>query len=338
VAGRATKRASVFVGSSSEGLAIAEHLQVLLDDYAEVTIWNQGVFGLTRSALDNLVRSARESDFAVLVLSKDDQISIRGRLSGAPRDNVIFELGLFIGALGPERTFMVHSRQDPPRVPTDLLGVTAALYNERSDQNIQAALGPAALQLRKAVLQLGPVAILGDSQGASTVQAVHRAADLVSAYAAGLAGVEHKLVDSKRRSRWHGNLLGSLQDHFIERAADAYVAWLRPKGARNRLAVAVSRNLRGAQRHYTFASGEGLAGRVWSTGIPAGHSNASPHPWWVFREGCENTTYICAPVGPPGGSAGVLSVGSDIGFDFASDDVAITSLYASTLLAASDSD
>ena len=43
------KRPSVFIGSSSEGEQIAKTLQVLLDHSCEVTIWSQGVFGLSKT-------------------------------------------------------------------------------------------------------------------------------------------------------------------------------------------------------------------------------------------------------------------------------------------------
>jgi predicted nucleotide-binding protein len=41
---------------------------------------------------------------------------------------VIFELGLFSGGIGRERTFMAHDRTKPLDLPTDLLGVTPATY------------------------------------------------------------------------------------------------------------------------------------------------------------------------------------------------------------------
>lgn len=323
----------MFIGSSSEGLAVAEHLQALLDDHFETTVWNQGVFGLTRTALDDLVRAARASDFAILVLRQDDAVVRRGRRSEVPRDNVIFELGLFIGALGPQRTFIVHSRQEPPAVPTDLLGITAALYNERKDANLLAALGPAALKIRQAASHSKPGRFKSDdATQASVNEAVTVASDLSATLNIGLAGIEHGVVDNARLARWRGNLLTALQLFFAERSSDAYTTWLRPTAAkRPTLKAVASRNLKGEQRHYTFASGEGLAGRSWSTGTAVAHSVWEPHPWWVFREGCENATYLCAPVGEPNGAGGVLAAGSDRGFELAASDLPIMRLYASFL-------
>jgi hypothetical protein len=67
------------------------------------------------------------------------------------RDNVIFELGLFIGALGREHTFMVYNRETPMELPSDLAGVTPATYGSRSDDNLAAALGVVCTQLKRAI-------------------------------------------------------------------------------------------------------------------------------------------------------------------------------------------
>ena len=96
----------VFIGSSSEGKAIAEDLKGLLDDGTiDVKIWSDGVFDASDTAIESLENMVRESDFAILVLTPDDTVKSRGAHAAAPRDNVIFELGLFMGALGRKRVF-----------------------------------------------------------------------------------------------------------------------------------------------------------------------------------------------------------------------------------------
>jgi predicted nucleotide-binding protein len=92
-------RPSLFIGSSTEGSRIAKALQVLLDHACEVTVWNQGVFGLSQGTLESLVNALDEFDFAVLALTADDLVISREQESSAPRDNVLFELGLFMGGL-----------------------------------------------------------------------------------------------------------------------------------------------------------------------------------------------------------------------------------------------
>src|SRR3954449_10080972 len=98
--------ATVFIGSSSEGKRYAEYLQAALDDDCESAVWDQGTFGLSESSLQALVSESQRVDFAVLVLTPDDLTLARGSERPSARDNVILEVGLFVGALGPQRTFI----------------------------------------------------------------------------------------------------------------------------------------------------------------------------------------------------------------------------------------
>ena len=100
-------RPSIFVGSSTEGLRVAQTVQALLDPTVEVEVWSQGVFGLGQGTLESLVLALDRFDFAVLVLTADDLTTSRGIGSPAARDNVLLELGLFVGGLGRDRTFML---------------------------------------------------------------------------------------------------------------------------------------------------------------------------------------------------------------------------------------
>lgn len=141
----------IFIGSSVEGLKIAEFIQLGLEYYAECTVWHQGVFGLSKGTLEELVRAVHGFDHAVLVLTPDDLVHKRGVSRDSPRDNVVFELGLFMGALGRERTYIVYCRDKAIDLPTDLAGVTAASYAERGDGNLQAALGPVCTKIKMAI-------------------------------------------------------------------------------------------------------------------------------------------------------------------------------------------
>lgn len=150
-----TVRPSVFIGSSSEGRAAAESLQVLLDHECEVEPWSQGVFGLMQGTLESLMLALSRFDFAILVLTADDLLESRGVQRAVARDNVIFELGLFIGALGRDRTFMVFDRTNPPALPSDLAGITAATYAPHARGNLPAALGAASVLILNSVRRLG---------------------------------------------------------------------------------------------------------------------------------------------------------------------------------------
>lgn len=145
------KRPPVFIGSSREGHDIAEALQLGLDYVAECKPWSQGVFELSKGTLESLIKQTRSSKFAILVLTPDDMSTKRSRTVTLPRDNVLFELGLFMGALGPERTFIVHCRDEPVELPSDLAGVTTATFARHSDGNLQAALGPVCTLIKRAI-------------------------------------------------------------------------------------------------------------------------------------------------------------------------------------------
>jgi predicted nucleotide-binding protein len=99
-------RPRVFIGSSTEGLAIAEAIQLGLDSVAECTLWTQATFQLGQATIESVVDASLSFDFAILVLTPDDSTDKRGNIAASPRDNILFELGLFTGTLGRARTFI----------------------------------------------------------------------------------------------------------------------------------------------------------------------------------------------------------------------------------------
>jgi 2-polyprenyl-3-methyl-5-hydroxy-6-metoxy-1,4-benzoquinol methylase len=141
----------IFIGSSTEGRNIAEHVQLSLNRDAEVTVWHQGVFGLSEGYLSSLVKASVQYDFAILVVTADDTRMKRGVQGQIPRDNVIFEMGLFMGALGPERTFLMCPHDKAIDLPTDLAGISVTTYGDRKDGNLYAAVGAACTQIRDAI-------------------------------------------------------------------------------------------------------------------------------------------------------------------------------------------
>lgn len=145
----------LFIGSSIEGLKVAYAVQENLDYDAEVTVWNQGIFAPGNVIVSKLVAALREFDFAIFVFTPDDVVEMRGKRFSSVRDNVVFELGLFIGRLGLEKCFFVVPRHvEALHLPTDLLGVVSLTYNnERTDGRLVAALGAACNQIRSAFRQ-----------------------------------------------------------------------------------------------------------------------------------------------------------------------------------------
>lgn len=169
----ATIRPALFVGSSTENLDVAYAVQENLERVAEVTVWTQGIFKLSDTSVESLLAALPHFDFAVLVFAPDDITRLRDKDVTTPRDNVVFELGLFISRLGKQRTFILLPRGgDNLHVPTDLVGLTPATYDaHRQDRNLQAALGPACNKLAKVISDLGPVTARTQARSVPSVAA-----------------------------------------------------------------------------------------------------------------------------------------------------------------------
>jgi len=119
-------------------------------------MWNEGLFDLGNTLIETLINALPRFDFAILVLTGDDLISSRDVDAFGPRDNVIFELGLFMGRLGRSRTFILHQSNARLKIPTDLSGVTTATYEwPREDQSYRSAVGAACDGIREVVRDLG---------------------------------------------------------------------------------------------------------------------------------------------------------------------------------------
>lgn len=146
-----TGRPTVFIGSSTKGLDIAKAIQANLKHSAESLIWSQGAFGLSGNTLESLIKAKEKFDFAVLVLTPDDLLTKREETKNAPRDNVIFELGFFIGGLGRDRTFMVYCHDDKIDLPSDLAGITPGTFIRPEKGNWKSALGPFCTDLEEAM-------------------------------------------------------------------------------------------------------------------------------------------------------------------------------------------
>jgi hypothetical protein len=121
----------IFLGSSGKQAKLVQALTRGLAEVAEVEPWT-AVFNPGVSTLDRLVELTREVDFAAFVFAQDDWTSSPADTTAtgqaSPRDNVVFEAGLFGGALGMRRTFILHAKG--AKLPTDLLGMTAVRYPE----------------------------------------------------------------------------------------------------------------------------------------------------------------------------------------------------------------
>ncbi len=147
---------SVFIGSSVEGVEFARAVRWNLQNDAEITVWNDGFFRPGITFIETLVNSLPRFDFAILVFRGDDLTTSRATETFSPRDNVIFELGLFMGRLGRSRTFSVYEEGAKVKMPSDLAGVTTASFEwPREDNSFKGAVGAACDSIRDVIRDLG---------------------------------------------------------------------------------------------------------------------------------------------------------------------------------------
>jgi CRP/FNR family transcriptional regulator, cyclic AMP receptor protein len=147
----------VFVMSSTEALPVAYAVQNhFAHDNFLVTPWTNGVFKVSNYRIESLEKQLDDSDFAIAIAQPDDITNIRGEDRRTARGNVIFELGMFIGRLGRERTFLLEPRGEEVDLPSDLEGLNTISYRSGDKKDVAALLGPACNELRDIINQLGP--------------------------------------------------------------------------------------------------------------------------------------------------------------------------------------
>jgi hypothetical protein len=124
----------IFLGSSAKHAKVVQALTRGLEDVAQVEPWTTS-FNPGTTTLERLLELTREVDFAAFVFAHDDWTTNSppasdpsGSGQASPRDNVVFEAGLFGAALGMRRTFILHATGS--KLPTDLLGLTCVRYGE----------------------------------------------------------------------------------------------------------------------------------------------------------------------------------------------------------------
>jgi hypothetical protein len=124
----------IFLGSSGKQAKLVQAMTRGLEEVARVDPWTTS-FNPGTTTLERLVELAHEVDFAAFVFAQDDWTAVNTSASpspdsgqASPRDNVVFEAGLFGGVLGMRRTFIVHAGGS--KLPTDLLGLTSIRYGD----------------------------------------------------------------------------------------------------------------------------------------------------------------------------------------------------------------
>jgi hypothetical protein len=112
-----------FIGSSGLKYELVEAIADRLGDHVDARPWKT-TFPVGRMTLQVLVEEARKVDFGIFVFGADDRLAADVSI---PRDNVLYEAGLFAGALGTERCLIVHDAQ--AKMPSDLEGMTVARFD-----------------------------------------------------------------------------------------------------------------------------------------------------------------------------------------------------------------
>ncbi|HVC82636.1 MAG TPA: nucleotide-binding protein, partial [Chloroflexota bacterium] len=152
-------RPQVFIASSGESVEMAHAILGRLEHKVDVKPWDIGVFQLSSTNIESLIAITKKMDFGVFVLTPDDIAKIRQKEYVAARDNVVFELGLFMGALGRDRCFMITPKGvNDFRLPTDLLGMVVAEYDpQRAKDDIDVSLVSPCRKILTAIKAKGPI-------------------------------------------------------------------------------------------------------------------------------------------------------------------------------------
>jgi hypothetical protein len=149
----------IFLGSSGKQEKLLKALTRGLESVAHVEPWTTS-FDPGTTTLQRLLDLSREVDFAAFVFARDDWTADSPPASDAPepgqaspRDNVVFEAGLFGSALGMHRTFILHA--SGAKLPSDLLGLTTVRYDEATSASEVRSINE---KLRKAIESEGRIA------------------------------------------------------------------------------------------------------------------------------------------------------------------------------------
>jgi hypothetical protein len=150
----------LFIGCSSKRLPIARALSQLLAGNVDVAVWQDAPeFAIGESILDALIKVGKAYDFAILIFGQDDVTMMGGVEMPTVRDNVIFELGLFMGHMGKGRAFWLNaSGAKAPYLSSDLAGIIHLEFQQPDDASpavLSDSLAAACARIQQQVAALG---------------------------------------------------------------------------------------------------------------------------------------------------------------------------------------
>jgi predicted nucleotide-binding protein len=148
----------LLIAASTEALVTARHIQSKLADRAIVAkIWTGSVFGKEGFVFDALQSLLEQIDFALLVLEERDVAPDQDAGSSSVlRDDVIFELGLFIGMFGRERVLLVMAEGTESRIPLELTAAAPLVVGSGDPADLSARLDPVCFSLCQFIAARGP--------------------------------------------------------------------------------------------------------------------------------------------------------------------------------------
>ncbi|MCK4763857.1 MAG: DUF4147 domain-containing protein [Candidatus Aminicenantes bacterium] len=163
----------VFIGSSSKGKKIAQVVKELIEikdkdnnKKIDAVVWDK-MFKIGQTYIERLSKALDEFDFAVLVITGEDLVVGDKTQHGEKkvdktklfraRDNVLFELGLFMGRLGRHRAIMLYNEKKKAQLPSDLGGIHTATFSmskkeEQDDKTRRKVLKPPCKEIREYIL------------------------------------------------------------------------------------------------------------------------------------------------------------------------------------------
>jgi hypothetical protein len=125
----------IFIGSSTAGYAIAEKAKMYLSEIGDCFLWQDpDVWEPNRSTFDNLIRMSGYFDFGVFVATADDLTFTNDKLVVEPRDNVILEMSLFLGAMGHDKSFLLV--EEGIKLPSDFNGIYMPRFDKTKEETI----------------------------------------------------------------------------------------------------------------------------------------------------------------------------------------------------------
>jgi len=132
------RKLKVFVASSTEAKKIKQYvMKILEDNYIDPVDWKE-INQIGEYGLETLLNTSSEVDGAIIIATCDDKIWCRDEEKIIPRDNILFEMGLFIKALGRKHAplvFVQNDKEEWPEIPTDILGLNTVRFYHGKDVN-----------------------------------------------------------------------------------------------------------------------------------------------------------------------------------------------------------